>query len=188
LSRGESGTTGSGVEKKSVTILLQSGDLDKALCAFIFANGYAALGIEVKMWFMIWGYNCLKKRRSLFSFRRKPDPAREGAYRVLETDNVLQPMVEMLNRGGAHHLPLSRLNLMGLGPILFNKMLKKKSIMQLEDLIKSADDLGVKFKMCQICFDALGNSVDDLIVPNVEVKGVAEYAKDTMEAHVNLFI
>ncbi len=95
--------------------------MDKALCAFIFANGYAALGVEVTMWFMIWGHNCLKKRRSFFSRRRKPDPAREGAYRVLETDNILQPMIEMLNRGGANHLPLSRLNLLGLGPILFRQ-------------------------------------------------------------------
>jgi peroxiredoxin family protein len=177
------------MDRKKVTILLQSGDLDKALCAFIFANGYASLGVEVKMWFMIWGYNCLKKRRSLFSlFRRKTDRARESAYRVLETDNILQPMVEMLNRGGAHHLPLSRLNLMGLGPVLFDRMLKKKSIMGLEELIKSADELGVQFKMCQICFDAFGNSVDDLIVPNVKVQGVAAYAKDTLDAHVNLFI
>jgi peroxiredoxin family protein len=107
---------------------------------------------------------------------------------VLETDNILQPMVELLNRGGVHHLPLSRLNLMGLGPVLFSKMLKKKNIMGLEELIKSADELGVKFKMCQICFDAMGVSVDDLIIPNVDVKGVAEYAKDTMEAHINLFI
>ena len=61
---------------KKVTILLHSGDMDKALTAFIFANGYAALGVEVKMWFMIWGHNCLKKRKSLFSSfrRRKPDP------------------------------------------------------------------------------------------------------------------
>lgn len=140
------------------------------------------------MWFMLWGYNCLKKRRGWFSFGRKQDPARESAYRVLETDNILQPMVEMLNRGGVQHLPMSRLNLMGLGPKLFNLMLRKKNIMGLEELIKSADDLGVKFKMCQICFDALGVSVDDLIVPNVEVKGVADYARDTMEAHVNLFI
>jgi peroxiredoxin family protein len=174
------------MEKKKATILLLNGDLDKALSAFIIANGYASLDIEVTMWFMIWGYNCLKKRRGLFSLRRKPDPARESAYRVLETDNILQPMVEMLNRGGAQHLPLSRLNLMGLGPFLFNKMLKKKNIMGLEELIKSADDLGVKFKMCQVCFDAMGLSVDDLIVPNVEVKGAAAYAKDTMDARVNL--
>jgi peroxiredoxin family protein len=173
---------------KKVTILLHSGELDKALCAFIFANGYAALGAEVKMWFMIWGHNCLKKRRSLFSFRRKPDPVREGAYRVPETDNILQPMVELLNRGGADHLPLSHLNLMGLGPLLLGKMLKKKNIPSLEELIRSADDLGVKFIMCQICFDAFGLSVDDLIVPNVEVKGVAAYAKDTFESQVNLSI
>ena len=173
---------------KKATILLHSGDMDKALAAFIFANGYAALGVDVKMWFMIWGHNCLKKRKSLFSFRRKPDPAREGVYRVLETDNILQPMIEMLNRGGAGHLPLSRLNLMGLGPLLFDKMLKKKNIPSLEELIRSADDLGVQFIMCQICFDALGLSVDDLIVPHVAVQGVSAYAKDTMEAHVNLFI
>lgn len=177
------------MEKKKVTILLQSGELDKALCAFIFANGYAALGIEVKMWFMLWGYNCLKKRRRLFSWRRRPiDPAKEGAYRRLESDNLLQPLVELLNRGGAQHLPLSRLNLLGLGPVLFDRMLKKKSVMGLEELIRSADELGVKFKMCQICFDVMGNSVDDLIVPNVEVKGVADYARDTLEAQVNLYI
>jgi len=173
---------------KKVTILLHSGDLDKALAAFIIANGYAALGAEVKMWFMIWGHNCLKKRRSLFSFRRKPDPARESAYRVLETDNILQPLVEMFNRGGAGHLPLSRLNLMGLGPRLLGAMLRKKGIPDLEELIRGADDLGVKFIMCQICFDAFGLSVDDLIVPHVEVKGSAAYAKDTLEAQVNLFM
>jgi peroxiredoxin family protein len=177
------------MSEKRVTILLQSGELDKALSAFILANGYASLGMEVKMWFMLWGYNCLKRRKSLLSvFRRRRDPAREAAYRTPETDNFLQPMVEALNRGGANHLPLSQLNLMGLGPALFGKMLKKKGIMGLEELIRSASDLGVRFKVCQICFDALGSSVDDLIVPDVEVKGVADYARDTMDAHVNLFI
>lgn len=171
---------------KKGTILLLSGELDHALAAFIIATGFAALGVEMKMWFMIFGHNCLKKRKGLFARRRKPDPAREGLYRDLATDSILQPMVEMLNRGGAEHLPLSQLNLMGLGPKLFAKMLKKKNIPNLEELIHSADDLGVKFYICQICCDALGLSVDDLIVPNVEVKGVSTYMKDTMDAHVNL--
>ena len=173
---------------KKGTILLLSGDLDKALAAFVIATGFAALGVEMKMWFMIFGHNCLKKRKSFFARRRKPDPAREGLYRDLATDSILQPMVELLNRGGAEHLPLSQLNLMGLGPKLFAKMLKKKNIQSLEELIHSADELGVKFNICQICCDALGLSVDDLIVPNVEVKGVSAYMKDTMEAHVNLVI
>lgn len=173
---------------KKATILLQSGHMDKALTAFIIATGYAALGVEVKMWFMIWGHNCLKKRRGLFAARRKPDPAREGVYRNLATDGILQPLVESLNRGGAGHLPLSQLNLLGLGPLLFGKLLDKKSIPRLEELIHGADELGVKFIMCQICFDAMGMSLDDLIVPNVVVKGVTSYARDTMDADVNLFI
>lgn len=171
---------------KKGTILLLSGDLDKALAAFIIATGFAALGVEMKMWFMIFGHNCLKKRKRLFARRRKPDPTREGMYRDLATDSILQPIVEMLNRGGAEHLPLSQLNMMGLGPMLFAKMLKKKNIPNLEELIHSAEDLGVKFYICQICCDALGLSVDDLIVPNVEIKGVSTYMKDTMDAHVNL--
>lgn len=173
---------------KKATILLHSGELDKALAAFVIATGFAALGVEVRMWFMIFGHNCLKKRRRLFSWRRKPDPAREGLYRDLGSDNLLQPLVEMLNRGGAAHLPLSQLNLLGLGPLLFSRMLKKKNIQSLEELIQSASELGVKFRICQICCDALGLSVDDLIVPQVEVKGVSVYMKETMDAQVNLFI
>jgi peroxiredoxin family protein len=67
-------------------------------------------------------------------------------------------------------------------------MFKKKGIPGLKALIGSADELGVQFIMCQICFDALGLSVDDLIVPHVEVLGATAYVKDTMAAQVNLFI
>ncbi len=173
---------------KKGTIMVVSGELDRVHTAFLIATGFAALGVEMKMWFVLWGHNCLKKRRGLFARRRKPVPDREGTYRNLDTDNLLQPMVELINRGGADHLPLSRLNLMGLGPALFRKMMKKKNIPTLKELIADADELGVKFILCQICIDALGLSVDDLIVPHVEVQGVAAYMKDTMEAHVNLFI
>lgn len=174
--------------KKKGTIMLLSGEFDRVFTAFLIANGFTALGVEMTMWFNIWGHNCLKKRKGLFSRRRKPDPSREGAYRNLETDNFLQPLVEILNRGGVNHLPLSHLNLMGLGPVIFRKMLKKKNAPRLEEVISDAHELGVRFIICQICAEVMGLSVDDLIVPNVEVKGVSAYMKDTMDAHVNLFI
>jgi peroxiredoxin family protein len=176
------------VERKKVTIMLESGELDKALSAFVIANGYASLGMEVTMWFMMWGHNCLRKRRSLFAPRRRLDADKEGAYRTLETDTLLQPLVGLLNRGGAGHLPLSMLNLLGIGPALLKRLFTKKGVMSLEELIQSAHELGVEFKACQICFDALGHSVEDLIVPGVKVSGVAEYARDSMESRVNLFI
>ncbi|NOY52122.1 MAG: hypothetical protein GXP58_00705 [Deltaproteobacteria bacterium] len=173
---------------KKGTIMVVSGELDRVHTAFLIATGFAALGMEMKMWFVFWGHNCLKKRRGLFTRRRRPAPAREGTYRNLDTDNLLQQVAELFNRGGAEHLPLSQQNLMGLGPALIRKMMKKKNIPTLKELIADADDLGVKFILCQICVDVLGLNIDDLIIPQVEVKGVSTYMQDTMEAHVNLFI
>jgi len=178
------------MKNKKGTILLLSGDMDKALVAFIIATGYAAMGVEMKMWFILWGTNCLKKRRSWWDIlfkRRVYNKEKESHYRVLETDNVFQNMVELLNQGGANHIPLSTLNLMGAGPIIFNQMLKRKSLANVEQLIEAAVDLGVTFTICQICMDALGTSVDDLIVP-AEVKGVSDYMQDTMNAHYNVII
>jgi len=175
------------VNKKG-TILLLSGELDKAVAAFIIATGFAALGVEMKMWFMIFGHNCLKKRRGLLARREKPGPRRIDGHRDFATDNILQQMFKMINQGGADHLPLSQFNLMGLGPAIFQRMLKKKNMPQLESLIRDADELGVTFTICQGCADVLGLSVNDLILPSAEIKGVSVYMKDTMEAHVNLVI
>jgi peroxiredoxin family protein len=168
--------------------MLISGEFDRVLTAFVIANGFSALGVEMTMWFNMLGHNCLKKRRGLFSRKREPDPAREGAYRNLTTDNFLQPMFEVFNRGGANNLPLSQVDLMGFGSGIFRKMLQKKNVPSLEKMIRDADELGVKFIICQMCADALGLSLDDLIIPNAEVKGISAYMKDTMDAQVNLFI
>jgi peroxiredoxin family protein len=46
---------------KSMTMILHSGDLDKALAAFILATGAAAKGMDVTMFFTFWGLNIVKK-------------------------------------------------------------------------------------------------------------------------------
>ena len=175
-------------EKKKGTVMLLSGELDKALVAFLIINGFAAMGVEMKVWFTLWGVNCLKKRRGLFSRRPRYDKSREATYRNTESDFLLQKMVEMFNRGGANYLPLSRLNMMGLGPSLLNRILRRKHIATLEELIHAARDLGVDFTICQICVDALATSVDDLIFPDLPVKGVTAYMKDAMNAQFNVII
>ena len=38
-----------------------SGDLDKALASFIIANGAAAMGSKVTMFFTFWGLNVLRR-------------------------------------------------------------------------------------------------------------------------------
>lgn len=48
-------------ETKSMTIILHSGDFDKAMAAFILAAGAAAKGMEITMFFTFWGLNVMKK-------------------------------------------------------------------------------------------------------------------------------
>lgn len=169
--------------------MVVSADMDRVIAAFLIATGYAAMGIKTKMWFTILGANCLKRRRSIFYtlFGRGKQP--DTQYRRKETDSVLQTMVETLNRGGANHLPLSQINFLGIGPKIFNLLLRRKNIPNLEDLIYLAEELDVSFSICQICVDALGLDTADLIVSkNVEIKGVSQYVKDSMASQYNAVI
>jgi peroxiredoxin family protein len=49
---------------KSVTIILHSGDLDKALAAFILASGAAAKGTKITMFFTFWGLKVMQKGKA----------------------------------------------------------------------------------------------------------------------------
>ena len=174
---------------KQATIMVVSADMDKALSAFLIATGYAAMGVETKMWFTIFGVNCLKRRRNIFHALFSPRNQRISAYRHTETDSVLQSAVKVLNQGGAGKLPLSQLNLFGLGAKIFNYLLRRKQIPNVEELIYLAEDLGITFTICQVCVDALGLDTSELIVTkNVTEKGVSQYVKDSMASHYNAVI
>lgn len=176
-------------QRKQATIMLMSGDMDQALVAFLIATAYAAMGVETKMWFTIWGANCLKRRRSIFHILFGKSRQNKSPYRRTETDTVVQSMVEMLNLGGAAHMPLSQINLFGLGPKIFNYLLKRKNIPTLEDLILLAEELGISFTICQICVDALALDTSDLIVTQkIAVKGASQYVKDSMDSQYNMVI
>ncbi len=170
---------------KTGTILLVSGELDKAILAFEIAAGFQAMGMEMSMWFVLYGANCLRKPRSILSpskwFRRLGS----GVGRVPETDVVLQHAVRGLNREGACHLPLSQLNYGGMGPWIFRHILRRKGMAQLEDLIHGAHDLGVRYNICQICVDAMALSVPDDLIVDAEVKGVSTYYLEVDAADYN---
>ncbi|MCK7509577.1 MAG: DsrE/DsrF/DrsH-like family protein [Desulfobacterales bacterium] len=45
------------------SIILLSGDFDKAMAAFMMATGAVAMGMEVSMFFTFWGCTVIKKGR-----------------------------------------------------------------------------------------------------------------------------
>lgn len=152
------------------TIIVFSGDLDKVLASFIIANGAAAMGRPVTMFFTFWGLNVL----------RKPD-----------RQDVKKSMVEGMFGGmmprGAGRLKLSKMNMGGLGTAMMKRVMGDKKIDSLEDLIKKAMKAGVKMVACTMSMDVMGIRPEELI-EGVELGGVGAYLGDAEESNVNLFI
>lgn len=172
--------------KSKGTVLLVSGELDKAVLAFEIAAGFQAMGMEMSMWFVLYGANCLRKPRSIFSPAKWLGKLRGGPGRVPETDVALQRVVRGLNHDGACNLPLSQLNYGGIGPMIIRHIMRRKGMAQLDELIRNARDLGVRFTICQICVDVMAFSVPDDLIVDAEVKGVSAYYLEIASASYNV--
>ncbi len=158
------------MEKKKTTIILFSGDLDKAIAAFIIANGAAAYDHEVTIFSTFWGLNAFRKDEHV--------PVKKG---FLET-----AFAKMMPRG-PKKLGLSKMNFAGMGPQMIKHVMKKHNAMQLPELIDMAQEQGVKLVACTMTMDLLGLKEEELI-DGIEYAGVAAYLGDASEGNVNLFI
>jgi len=179
------------IDPKKGTILLVSGSLDHALLAFEIAVGMQAMGIQINMWFVLQGVNCLKKPRSHFSLSRffSFKKAAAGSFgRNKKTDSIWQNILQGLNHDGAPYLPLSQLNFLGAGPFVLSQIMKKKGMASLADLIKLAEELGVNFKICQICIDAIACDIESELIVDAKVAGVSRYTIDVQDSHYNSVI
>lgn len=152
------------------TIIVFSGDLDKAIAAFTIATGARAMGSEVTMFFTFWGLNIL----------RRPE-------KVRVRKGFIERMFEIMMPRGPEKLSLSRMNFMGLGPVLMKYVMRKKNVQSLSELIQTARDLGVKMVACTMSMNVMGLTEEELI-PGLEFAGVATYLAEASEAGVNLFI
>ena len=154
-----------------VTLVLLSGDMDKAMAAFIIATGAAAMGMHVTMFFTFWGLNVIRK------------PGATSAAK-----DMLRKMFGMLNKGGADSLPLSRFNFGGMGTIMMKKVMKDNRMPGVPELIETAQDLGVKMIACTTTLGLLGISKETLIDGVDELAGVSTYLAEAKDGSVNLFI
>lgn len=152
------------------TIIVFSGDLDKVLASFIIANGAAAMGRPVTMFFTFWGLNVLRRPE-----KRKVDKT------------FMEKMFGAMMPRGAGKLKLSKMNMAGMGTAMMKKIMKDKNVDSLEVLIRKAMDAGVKIVACTMSMDVMGIKKEELI-DGVELGGVGAYLGDAEESNVNLFI
>jgi peroxiredoxin family protein/TusA-related sulfurtransferase len=152
------------------TIVVFSSDLDKVLAAFIIANGAAAMGGEVTMFFTFWGLNVLR--------RREP---------VAATKTFIERMFGWMMPRGPEKLTLSKMHMAGMGTAMMKGVMAKKNIPSLGQLIQSARAAGVHLVACSMSMDVMGIRKEELI-DGVELGGVAMYLDRAEQGNVNLFV
>jgi CoA-disulfide reductase len=152
------------------TLVVFSGDLDKAIASFIIANGAAAMGRKVTMFFTFWGLNVLRKHE-----------------KANVKKNFMDKMFGMMMPRGSKKLKLSKMNMLGMGPKMIRMVMKNKNIDSLEALIEQAKKNGVRLVACNMSMDVMGITKEELI-DGVELGGVAAYLGAAEESNVNLFI
>jgi NADPH-dependent 2,4-dienoyl-CoA reductase/sulfur reductase-like enzyme/peroxiredoxin family protein/rhodanese-related sulfurtransferase/TusA-related sulfurtransferase len=152
------------------TMVVFSGDLDKAIAAFIIANGAASMGHKVTMFFTFWGLNIL----------RKSDPPKVKK-------NLIERMFGFMMPRGPEKLTISQMNMAGAGTAMIKGIMKKKNVSPLSELMKSAQENGVVIQACQMSMDLMGIKKEELI-DGIDVVGVATMVHASDDSNATMFI
>lgn len=155
---------------KDLTMVVFSGDLDKAIAAFIIANGFAAMGQKATLFFTFWGLNIL----------RKPEP-------VKVKKNLVEKMFGWMMPRGANKLTISQMNMMGAGTAMIKGIMKKYNVDSLPEMIRVAQENGVRLLACQMSMDLMGIKQEELL-DGIEISGVATMAAAATDSNTHYFI
>lgn len=152
------------------TLVVFSGDLDKAIAAMVIATGAATAGLQTSIFFTFWGLSILKKK---------------GAARPKH--GIKEKMFSMMTPSSTESLGVSKMNYFGMGAKMLRSMMKDKNIASLEELFEMTRELDVKMIACTMSMDAMGIEKEEL-VSGLEFGGVAAYMADAASSRVTLFI
>lgn len=153
--------------KNGATMVVFSGDFDKAIASMIIASGAASFGKSVTIFFTFWGLSILKKN----NIQKKG----------------MAKLFDMMLPSSADKLPLSKMNMGGAGQKMIKTIMKDKNVDALPDMIQQAHELGVKFVACTMSMDLMGIEKEELF-DFVEYGGVATFIGDSENANMQLFI
>lgn len=156
--------------QNGASIIVFSNDMDRVLAAFVLANGAAATGRNVTMFFTFWGLTVLRTKKT-------------GQVKK----DFMGRMFGMMLPKGMDDLSLSQINFGGMGPKLMKKRMKQKQVDQLRSMYTQARMAGVRMVACQMSMDIMGIPQQELL-DGIEIGGVATYMEAASESGVNLFI
>jgi peroxiredoxin family protein len=158
--------------KDQLSIAIVSGDLDKILAAMIISLAAAASDMKVKLFFSFWALAALR------------DPRKK-----VKGKNFISKMFGLMLPKSKDHLKLSKMNMMGMGPMMIKNLMKKKGVYSLDEMFKMAGELGIEITVCEMSMDLMGFKKEEFIdYPNLRFAGAATFIADAAESSVQLFI
>ena len=158
-------------ESDKLTIVVFSGELDKALAAFIIATTGASMGMQVSMFFTFWGLNIIKKN--------------EGG---IKSKGLMRKMLNFMNRGGSRRLKLSKFHMFGLGTWMMKRLMKEANYPTIDEFITMAHQMGVRMVPCSTTCGVMGLT-EDVFRSEVEgLAGAAYFLNEARQSRVTLFI
>ncbi|MFA5859697.1 MAG: DsrE/DsrF/DrsH-like family protein [Elusimicrobiota bacterium] len=156
--------------KDKMTIIFFSGTMDKAYAMLMLSTTAAAMDMDVDVFFTFWGLSFLKNRK------------------IYAKKGVLQKMMEFMMPKNMKSLPLATMNFLGLGPVMMNALMAQQKTPSVEELYKSAKELGVKFYACSTSCGIMGVGKDNMIPGVDDMVGAAAFLEKAKAAKINLFI
>ena len=156
---------------KHMNVLLFSGDYDKCLAALILVNGAKEMGMTATVFCAFWGLFILRDEEKI----------------SMEDKNIYEKMFSSITPADAEKLPLSKMNLAGIGKSMLLSMMDENHAPRLKDFLQGARNKGVRFCACKLSLEIMGFKSEELL-EGVEVIDVQAYLQDAVTADVQLFI
>lgn len=159
------------MDDKKLSIILFSGEYDKAMAALILANSAREMNITVNIFFAFWGLSLIR------------DPARMS----MDDKSAFEKMFGLVAPKGPEDLPLSKMNFAGLGKVMLKEMMEDHDTPDLTAFLKGAQKKGVNFYACKLSVEVMGYKLEEFL-PDVKEQTANEYLADALEADIQLFI
>ena len=158
--------------ENKISMIVFSGDLDKALASFIIATGSVAMGMDAVMFFTFWGTPMMRDKNK-----------NAGGKDLM--GNMFGAMLPK----GVDQTKLSKMNMGGMGTAMMKSLMKKKNIASLPEMIKMAGELGVKIYVCEMSMGLMGFKREEMIdYPGIEFCGVAKFLEEAANSKIQLFM
>lgn len=159
-------------QENKLSMIVFSGDMDRALASLIIATGAVAMGMEVVLFFTFWATPLLRDKKK-----------KAGGK------DLMGKMFGTMLPKGVGDLKLSRMNMAGMGTAMMKSLMKKKNVASLEEMLSLADELGVKIYICEMSMNLMGFKREEMIdYSNLDYAGVATFLSEAHNSRIQLFI